>query len=90
MSEQRKAKRRLSNINFEKEGSHLALVHKAQGGAASGYSTLVMKSLDNRSPEFIQKASQIRVTLSLPDFLEKFFHVWDDDAEVLAAMFGVG
>ena len=83
-----KAKRKLTDITFEHEGAHLALVHKAQGGAASGYSTLVMKSLDNRSPEFINKASQIRVTLSLPDFLEKFFHVWDDDAEVLAAMFG--
>ena len=83
-----KAKRKLTDITFEHEGAHLALVHKMQGGAANGYSTLVMKSLDNRSPEFIQEASQIRVTLSLPDFLEKFFHVWGDDAEVLAAMFG--
>jgi len=83
-----KAKRKLTDITFEHEGAHLALVHKAQGGAASGYKTLVMKSVDNRSPEFIQKASQIRVTLSLPDFLEKFFHIWGDDAEVLATMFG--
>ena len=82
-----KAKRKLTDITFEHEGAHLALVHKMQGGAANSYSTLVMKSLDNRSPEFIQKASQIRVTLSLPDFLEKFFHVWDDDAEVLSCMF---
>ena len=64
MSEEIKAKRRLSNINFEKEGSHLALVHKMQGGSANGYKTLVMKSVDNRSPEFIEKASQVKVTLS--------------------------
>ena len=83
-----KAKRKLTDITFEHEGAHLALVHKMQGGSANGYKTLVMKSVDNRSPEFIQKASQIRVTLSLPDFLEKFFHIWGDDAEVLATMFG--
>ena len=83
-----KAKRKLTDITFEHEGAHLALVHKAQGGSAHGYKTLVMKSVDNRSPEFIQKASQIRVTLSLPDFLETFFHVWEDDAEIIAAMFG--
>lgn len=88
MTEQRKAKRKLTDINFEKEGSHLALVHKVQGGAASGYSTLVMKATDKYSEEFIKKASQVKVTLSLPDFLEKFFHVWGEDAELLATLFG--
>jgi len=88
MTNKRKAKRRLSDIDFSKEGSHLALVHKVQGGAASGYTTLITKATDKYSEEFIQKASQIRVTLSLPDFLEKFFHIWGDDAEVLATMFG--
>ena len=61
---------------------------KVQGGAASGYTTLITKATDKYSEEFIQKASQIRVTLSLPDFLETFFHVWEDDAEIIAAMFG--
>lgn len=88
MTDKVKAKRKLTDITFEHEGAHLALVHKAQGGAASGYKTLVMKSVDNRSPEFIEKASQVKVTLSLPDFLEKFFHVWGEDAELLATMFG--
>lgn len=88
MTDKRKAKRRLSDIDFSKEGSHLALVHKVQGGAASGYTTLITKATDKYSEEFIQKASQIRVTLSLPDFLETFFHVWEDDAEIIAAMFG--
>jgi hypothetical protein len=88
MTDKVKAKRKLTDISFEKEGAHLALVHKVQGGAASGYSTLVMKATDKYSEEFIQKASQVKVTLSLPDFLEKFFHVWGDDAEILANLFG--
>lgn len=88
MTDKVKAKRKLTDITFEHEGAHLALVHKAQGGAASGYKTLVMKSVDNRSPEFIEKASQVKVTLSLPDFLGKFFHIWGDDAEILATLFG--
>lgn len=82
------AKRRLTDIDFSKEGSHLALVHKVQGGAANGYSTLITKSTKDYSPEFIQKASQVKVTMELPDFLQKFFHVWGDDALVLATMFG--
>ena len=88
MTDKVKAKRKLTDITFEHEGAHLALVHKMQGGSANGYKTLVMKSVDNRSPEFIEKASQVKVTLSLPDFLEKFFHVWGEDAELLATMFG--
>lgn len=88
MTDKVKAKRKLTDITFEHEGAHLALVHKAQGGSANGYKTLVMKSVDNRSPDFIEKASQVKVTLSLPDFLEKFFHVWGEDAELLATLFG--
>lgn len=88
MTDKVKAKRKLTDINFEKEGSHLALVHKVQGGGANGRTTLVMKATDKYSEEFIKKASQVKVTLSLPDFLEKFFHVWGEDAELLATMFG--
>lgn len=88
MTDKVKAKRKLTDINFEKEGSHLALVHKVQGGGANGRTTLVMKATDKYSPEFIEKASQVKVTLSLPDFLGKFFHVWGDDAEILATLFG--
>lgn len=88
MTDKVKAKRKLTDINFEKEGSHLALVHKVQGGGANGRTTLVMKATDKYSPEFIEKASQVKVTLSLPDFLGKFFHIWGDDAEILATLFG--
>lgn len=89
MTEQRKAKRKLTDINFENEGSHLALVHKDQGGAASGYSTLIMKATNKYSPEFIQKATQVQVTLTFEEFLRKFFNMWYDEAEILATMLGM-
>jgi len=89
MAEQRKATRRLTDIDFSKEGSHLALVHKDQGGAASGYSTLIMKATDKYSPEFIQKATQVQVTLTFEEFLRKFFNMWYDEAEILATMLGM-
>ena len=84
----RKAKRKLSDISFEKEGAHLALVSKDQGGPANAHDyALVMKSV-NFSEEFIQKMQQVKVTLELPEFLRRFFGLWYDDAEVLAAMMG--
>lgn len=89
MAEQRKATRRLTDIDFSKDGSHLALVHKDQGGAANGYSTLIMKATDKYSPEFIQKATQVQVTLTFEEFLRKFFNMWYDEAEILATMLGM-
>jgi hypothetical protein len=84
----RKAKRKLSNIDFETEGSHIALVSKTQGGPANGADyALVMKS-KGFSQEFIEKVQQVRVTMELPDFLKKFFGLWDEDAKVLAYMMG--
>lgn len=85
---QRKAKRKLSNIDFSSEGAHLALVSKDQGGPANGADyALVMKSA-NFSDEFVQKMQQVRVTMELPDFLRKFFDLYHEDSEVLARMMG--
>lgn len=41
----KKAKRKLYDMNFEKEGLHMALVSVDQGGPANGVNTLLMKSL---------------------------------------------
>jgi len=85
---QRKAKRKLSNIDFSAEGAHMALVSKDQGGPANGADyALVMKSA-KFSDEFVQKMQQVKVTMELPDFLRKFFNVYYEDAEVLARMMG--
>lgn len=83
-----KAKRRLHEISFQKEGSHVALVSKDQGGAANGYETLIMKSAANFSPAVIKKMQQVQVTLELPEFLRKFFGMYYEDAEVLAKFLG--
>lgn len=81
-----KAKRKLSDITFEKEGCHIALTHKSQGYSANGKPyALIMKS---KSQEFIEKIQQVRVTMELPDFLQKFFYLWEGDAKVLAYMMG--
>jgi hypothetical protein len=82
------AKRKLKDISFEKEGAHVALVSKDQGGPANNEEhALVMKSL-NFSEEFVQKMQQVRVTMELPEFLRKFFGMYYSDAEVLAKMLG--
>lgn len=89
MTQQRKAKRRLSDFDFSKEGSHIALVHKDQGGAANGYETLIMKSTANFSQEFIQKAQRVKVEMELPEFLMRFYGMWyEDEAKELAKLFG--
>lgn len=83
-----KAKRKLSSIDFQKEGSHIALVSKDQGGGANGHNyALIMKST-NFSEDFIKKASMITVTLEITEFLQKFFYVYGSDAEVLARTLG--
>jgi hypothetical protein len=51
-----KATRKLSDINFEDEGSHVALVGDFQGGAANGFSTLITKATNEVSDEDLQNA----------------------------------
>ena len=83
-----KAKRKLSDISFEKEGAHVALTSKAQSGPANGHDYALVLKANKFSEEFVQKMQQVRVTMELPDFLRKFFSVYYEDAEVLARMMG--
>lgn len=82
-----KPKRKLSNIDFSKEGAHIALCHKDQGVANGADYALVLKA-KNFSDEFIEKIQQVKVTMELPDFLKRFFYLWEEDADVLAYMMG--
>lgn len=82
------AKRKLKDINFETEGAHVALVSKAQDGPANGHDYAVILKANNFSDEYIQKIQQVQVTLEFPEFLERFFGMWETDAEVLAALLG--
>ena len=83
------AKRRLSNFNFESEGSHIALVHANQGGPANGVDyALITKSTKDITQKEVEKATEVQVTMNIVDFLCKFYGLWYDDALVLATIFG--
>ena len=74
-------KRKLTNIDFSKEGAHVALVDKA----ANGHDVLVIKALDT---EEINKA-EIQVKMDVVNFLTTFFNLWSFEAATLAEIFGV-
>lgn len=81
-------KHTLTDINFQGDTAHVALVSKSQGGPANGHGyALILKSA-NRTPEFVQKMQQIKVTLDLPEFLRRFFDMYYEDSEVLARLLG--
>ena len=82
-----KPKRKLKNISFEQDGAHIALCSKEQGVANKADYALVLRS-KMFSEEFVQKLQQVKVTLELPDFLERFFCLWEEDAKALATMMG--
>lgn len=86
----RKAKRKLSDIDFSADNAHLALVCPEIGGPANGMDkALVIKSAGNFSEEFLEKASQVKVTMDIEDFLQKFFWLCESDAEFLVRLFGL-
>lgn len=85
-----KATHIISKFNFEVEGSAVALVSASQGGAANSFKTLVIKSADKYSPEFIQKAQKVQVVMEFDDFLQKFFNMWKEDAKILTSILGFG
>lgn len=84
----RKAKRKLSDISFEKEGAHVALVSKEQGGPANNHDYALVLKANKFSEEFVQKMQQVRVTMELPEFLQKFFGMYYEQSEILARMMG--
>jgi hypothetical protein len=87
-----KAKRVLKNFDFTAEGASVALVGPVVGGAANNKKTVLYKSkgktMAKRSEAFIQKMQEVTVTLPLPKFLEKFFYIWGEEADALAALMG--
>lgn len=89
MTEDVKAKRRLSDISFEKMGCHVALVGPSVGSAANGYTTLVLKSVNDIPEEIVEKATKVAVTMDFEEFLVKWFNMYYDDAEVLAKLLGM-
>lgn len=85
-----KATRKLTDIKFEHEGAHVALVGLAQGGAANGHTTLITKATHTIPEAVIEKAKEVTVTLQFPEFLRKFFGMYYEDAEILSVAMGYG
>lgn len=85
-----KATRRLTDIKFEHEGAHVALVGKHQGGPANGITTLITKATFDITQEQVDKATSVTVEMQFPEFLRKFFGLYWDDAEVLSSVMGYG
>lgn len=85
---QRKAKRKLSNISFDSADSHIALVSNQQGGPANGTTLAILKGQKNFSEDFLAKASQVKVTMPFEEFLQRFFGMYSEQAEVLARALG--
>lgn len=85
---ERKAKRKLSDINFEGDGAHIALVSKEQGHGANGHHYALVMKAANFSEEFLEKASKVKVELSIEEYLTRFYGLWYEDAEILARALG--
>lgn len=81
-------KQRLKNFDFSKEGHSMHLVADWQGGPANGEPVIMTKATNELSYEQIAKAAEVVVELSMQEFLEKFFHLWCEDAAKLAALLG--
>jgi hypothetical protein len=83
----RKPKRILKDISFENDAAHLALVHRDQGGPASGADyKLVVKSTEQYSDEFLEKAASIALNLELTEYVTKFYAEMEDSATLAKAL----
>lgn len=85
-----KAKRILKDFDFSKDNHCISLVGTDLGGAANGFEVIAMKALNQpeETIELSKALEQITVTLSMEEFLRKFFGMWSDDAETLTKLMG--
>lgn len=70
----------------------IALTHKDQGYSANNrpVSLLTKSDIDPNklTVDIIKTLEQVQVTLSMEEFLRRFFGLWSDDAELLAKVLG--
>lgn len=85
-----RAKRKLKDITFNQPGAHIALVSKElnEGPANLQDYALVLKGVDMLDEEMLEKASMVKVDMPIEQFLQKFFGLYSEDAEVLARAMG--
>ena len=83
-----KPSKKLSDITFEHDGAHIALVSKQQGGGAVGHNYAIVLKANKFDPVEVKKASKVQVELEITDFLTRFFYMCQVDAEILARTLG--
>ena len=83
-----KPSKKLSDITFEHDGAHIALVSKQQGGGAVGHNYAIVLKAAKFDPVEVKKASKVQVELEITDFLTRFFYMCKVDAEILARTLG--
>lgn len=90
VKKKRTPKRKLKDLSFDHEGAHLALVSDQLNGGPANLqpNALFLKAIEGFSEEILEKASQVTVTLAIEEFLQKFFGMYYEDAEVLARAMG--
>lgn len=81
------------NINKRKKKEKgIALCHEAQGFSANKRPfSLLMKAdikAEDLSEDIIKQLRQVTVTMSMEEFLQKFFGLWQYDAELLTKLMG--
>lgn len=82
-----KAKRKLKSLDFSGAGAAVALVGPSVGGPANGIPVLTIKGV-NWTDEQVQKATKIRVTMEIKEFLRVFYGLYYEDSEILARALG--
>jgi hypothetical protein len=80
----------IETVDKERKSRSLALTHVAQGGPANKRSKpLLLKSDASNVTEDVYKSlEQVNVKLSMQEFLQKFFNMYETDAVKLAKVFG--
>jgi hypothetical protein len=78
------AKRVVKSFDFSQEHHHVALVDRA----ANQTNVLLMKAADSVIDVGVTTDKEVRIELSMHEFLRKFFDMWHEDANLLAGMLG--
>jgi len=85
-----KATKLLRNLKFHKDTHNVSLVGPEVGSAANQNKVLILKQANpvEETIEISKALEQVSLTLSMEEFLRKFFDMWSDDAEVLTKLLG--
>lgn len=85
---EKKKKKVIKDITFDHTNGHVALVGPAVGGPANMEETVLLKAGEGFTDEIIEKATKVQVTLSIEEYLTRFFGLYWSEAEALALALG--